>query len=376
MKKKSLLFLLAVMLIPSLQLFAHGYVAGEASLNSRQGFCSQLQNYNDKMNCGGSAMYEPNSVGELPDRSFEDGKADGQIHSAVRPDFSELDKPTMTDGKARKRNEVKAGGTYDVKMTCSACHSTKDVKYYMSKPGADLTSIDWKDFNSNPISVVEYDGQKLSTNLNHKLTIPNVAKGDYAIVWAWDVADTASTFYNVLDLTVTDGTGLPTDPVDPPVEPPVEPPVDKVCESPSNLHSMGTTAKSVKLMWNMSSDCVDYTSTFNIFKNNVKIGSTNETEFNVTNLKPSTKYTFKVVDTKNNKTTQFTVTTAAEEVVPPKPEPPVCGNTKSLTILSEYKKGELVTHNGVTKKVVQDFFYWGDENWFDALSLFTAYDCN
>jgi chitin-binding protein len=144
-------------------------------------------------------------------------------------------------------------------------------------------------------------------------------------------------------------------------------PQPEACKSPLGLHSMGTTKNTVSLMWNMSGDCMDYTSSYEVYQNGYYLGTTNTTSYNVTGLTPSTTYSFYVKDTKNGQVSNtFTVTTSADENQGG-------GSSETypdLVIGQTYYKGDLVTHDGETKEVIQTFTYYGDPNWWNAPSLF------
>lgn len=448
MKKILVLLLLLIITVPVLTVSAHGWVGGTNSLQSRQELCSKLPTYQERYDCGGNSASEKQSVGECADKSFENGQLNGRINSCNRSDFANLDVYNAN----RNKNQVTAGQTYNVVWYATAPHRTTDVVYYISNPGADLTTVEWSDFETAPIAKYDYYGATLDTNYNHSVTIPTDHVGDQMIIAAWDVYDTGSTFYNMIDLSVANSTGG--NPVTPPTQPVCEAPTGlsasnttetsttlnwnkgtncannsttykiyqnnnaittttstsfaiqnlaanttysfvvedmitgkrseaisittkanvvtpqpETCKSPLGLHSMETTMNTVSLMWNMSSDCMNYSSSFEVYQNGYFIGTVNSTSFKVNGLTASTAYNFHVKDTKNGQISNtYSITTLAD------PNQGGIGTTTypDLVVGKTYNKGDKVTHNGVTKEVIQKFTYYGDPNWWNAPSLFKA----
>ncbi|MEK4578419.1 MULTISPECIES: lytic polysaccharide monooxygenase [Bacillus] len=135
---------------------------------------------------------------------------------------------------------------------------------------------------------------------------------------------------------------------------------------PKGLHSMGTTASSVDLMWSPSddNDGVDhYDISREISGVMKKIGISNTTSHMDKNLLANTtyKYTVKAVDVAGNESAQsdvFTVTTKTESA-----------SYEAWDSKKAYKKGDRVVHEGKVYEAVQNYQGNGDPNWIYALSL-------
>ncbi|MES5894260.1 MULTISPECIES: lytic polysaccharide monooxygenase [Bacillus cereus group] len=135
---------------------------------------------------------------------------------------------------------------------------------------------------------------------------------------------------------------------------------------PKGLHSMGTTASSVDLMWSPSddNDGVDH---YDIYRDisgvMKKIGTSNTTSHMDKNLLANTtyKYVVKAVDVAGNESIQsdvFTVTTKTESA-----------SYEAWNSKKAYKKGDRVMHEGKVYEAVQNYQGNGDPNWIYALSL-------
>ncbi|PGM95529.1 lytic polysaccharide monooxygenase [Bacillus cereus] len=140
----------------------------------------------------------------------------------------------------------------------------------------------------------------------------------------------------------------------------------KAPTQPKGLHSMGTTASSVDLMWSPSddNDGVDH---YDIYRDisgvMKKIGTSNTTSHMDKNLLANTtyKYVVKAVDVAGNESIQsdvFTVTTKTESA-----------SYEAWNSKKAYKKGDRVMHEGKVYEAVQNYHGNGDPNWIYALSL-------
>ncbi|ABY43390.1 lytic polysaccharide monooxygenase [Bacillus mycoides] len=135
---------------------------------------------------------------------------------------------------------------------------------------------------------------------------------------------------------------------------------------PKGLHSMGTTASSVDLMWSPSddNDGVDHYDIYREISGVMKkIGISNTTSHMDKNLLANTtyKYTVKAVDVAGNESAQsdvFTVTTKTESA-----------SYEAWDSKKAYKKGDRVVHEGKVYEAVQNYQGNGDPNWIYALSL-------
>ena len=140
----------------------------------------------------------------------------------------------------------------------------------------------------------------------------------------------------------------------------------KAPTQPKGLHSMGTTASSVDLMWSPSddNDGVDHYDIYREISGVMKkIGTSNTTSHMDKNLLANTtyKYAVKVVDVAGNESIQsdvFTVTTKTESA-----------SYEAWNSKKAYKKGDRVVHEGKVYEAVQNYQGNGDPNWIYALSL-------
>lgn len=135
---------------------------------------------------------------------------------------------------------------------------------------------------------------------------------------------------------------------------------------PKGLHSMGTTASSVDLMWSPSDDNigVDHYDIYREIEGLMKkIATSNTTSYMDKNLLANTtyKYVVKAVDVAGNESVQsdiFTITTKAESA-----------SYEAWDAKKAYKKGDRVLHEGKVYEAVQSYQGNGDPNWIYALSL-------
>ncbi|WP_242306885.1 lytic polysaccharide monooxygenase [Bacillus cereus group sp. BfR-BA-01524] len=135
---------------------------------------------------------------------------------------------------------------------------------------------------------------------------------------------------------------------------------------PKGLHSMGTTASSVDLMWSPSDDNigVDHYDIYRETEGSMKkIATSNTTSYMDKNLLANTtyKYVVKAVDVAGNESVQsdiFTITTKTESA-----------SYEAWDAKKAYKKGDRVLHEGKVYEAVQSYQGNGDPNWIYALSL-------
>ncbi|MGH0601739.1 lytic polysaccharide monooxygenase [Bacillus mycoides] len=146
----------------------------------------------------------------------------------------------------------------------------------------------------------------------------------------------------------------------------VEKPDTEAPTQPKGLHSMGTTANTVDLMWSPSEDNIDvdhyivYREIAGVTK---KIGTVNTTSFMDKNLQANTTYKYAVsaVDTAGNESIKsdiLTVTTKEQE-----------NAYEKWDSYKAYKKGDRVVHEGKEYEAAQSYQGNGDPNWIFALSL-------
>ncbi|WP_144467109.1 lytic polysaccharide monooxygenase [Bacillus toyonensis] len=149
----------------------------------------------------------------------------------------------------------------------------------------------------------------------------------------------------------------------------VEAPDTEAPTQPKGLHSMGTTASSVDLMWSPSDDNVgvDHYDIYREIEGTMKkIATSNTTSYMDNNLlaNKTYKYVVKAVDVAGNESVQsdiFTITTKTESV-----------SYGEWDAKKAYKKGDRVLYEGKVYEAVQNHQGNGDPNWIYALSLWKA----
>jgi predicted carbohydrate-binding protein with CBM5 and CBM33 domain len=180
---------------------AHGYVANPPS---RAYLCQQAKN----VNCGG-VQYEPQSV-EGPDgdpRFPVGGPPDGEIAGAGNSTWSPLNEQTSDRWV---KTDITAGETRTFTWAFTAAHSTRDIRYFITKngwnPNMPLTRAE---LETKPFCEYSFNGATADTKPSTICTIPADHKGYHVILGVWDVADTASSFYSAVDVNIKGG-GTPT----------------------------------------------------------------------------------------------------------------------------------------------------------------------
>lgn len=174
--------------------FAHGYISNPPS---RALLCQAGQN----TQCG-PIQYEPQSV-EGPDGFPQSGPVDGQLASAGALSLaSQLDIQTSDHWV---KTPIRAGlNTFSWHLT--AIHRSASYRYYITKadwnPNQPLSRAS---FELTPFCVIDAGNQiPESKNVSHSCHVPE--RNGYQIIYGtWDVADTAATFYNVLDVQFESG---------------------------------------------------------------------------------------------------------------------------------------------------------------------------
>ncbi|MGH1283962.1 lytic polysaccharide monooxygenase [Bacillus toyonensis] len=149
----------------------------------------------------------------------------------------------------------------------------------------------------------------------------------------------------------------------------VEVPDTEAPTQPKGLHSMGTTASSVDLMWSPSDDNVgvDHYDIYREIEGTMKkIATSNTTSYMDKNLLANTtyKYVVKAVDVAGNESVQSDIST-------------ITTKTKSASYeewdaKKAYKKGDRALYEGKVYEAVQNYQGNGDPNWIYALSLWKA----
>jgi glucose/arabinose dehydrogenase len=149
---------------------------------------------------------------------------------------------------------------------------TPTTAHFVWGAATDNTSVVRYEVNRGGNVLKTVDGKTLSATVD-TLT-PNTA---YDIsVGAFDAAGNASQQSNVVTFTTP-----PSDDHTPP-------------SAPKNLRSTGVTADSAALAWDASTDNGGVIAGYDVFQGGTKVATTNSTTTTVTDLSPSTKYTFTV----------------------------------------------------------------------------------
>ena len=196
MKIKTIALATAGMLLTSSQLFAHGYVG---TPKSRAVFCQSKVNHG----CGDRAAYEPQSI-EQADGSFVSGVLNGNMGSAKVSGFEPLDEQlTSVWAKTVKR----PGKPLAITWNFTANHSAKSFKFYITKKGWDPDKVLTRDsFELTPLSCTHPasdwpnpTSKPNKSGVTFTCQVPD-RDGYQVILSAWDIYDTAATFYNLIDL--------------------------------------------------------------------------------------------------------------------------------------------------------------------------------
>ncbi|MFS7185501.1 N-acetylglucosamine-binding protein GbpA [Serratia proteamaculans] len=172
---------------------AHGYVE---SPQSRAYKCNLQQN----IDCG-PVQYEPQSVEK--DSGFPSGPLprDGELASASIPNYSPLDKQSMN---MWAKNPIKAGIN---KFTWyhTAQHKTNNWRYYITKQNWDANKpLTREAFESAPFCQEEGHGQMPSQRQVTECNVPE--RSGYQVIYGvWEIADTANSFYQVIDVDFGEG---------------------------------------------------------------------------------------------------------------------------------------------------------------------------
>ena len=166
--------------------------------------------------CGG-VQDEPQSV-EGPGRFPETGPADGKIASAGG---STAWQQLNGVGASRWAKAGVAPGWHTFEWTFTAPHSTRDFRYWITRAGWNPEEpLSRAQFEDGPFCTMTLNGATADTNPAHRCYLPE-RSGYQVILGVWDVADTAASFYNVVDVSFggDGGGGTPTPPVQTPLPP-------------------------------------------------------------------------------------------------------------------------------------------------------------
>lgn len=196
----------------SLSAWGHGYAG-----NSRSKLCADKLN---PLSICGNVTYEPQSV-EGPDGFPSGGPADGYIGSGGAHNMHFLQ---LNEQKADrwKKNAYKTGENMVFSWHFSANHATKDFKYYITKDGwnpnekltrASFNLAPFCDKSINAGGEFVLHNAKPTSGMKHYCPAPTNAAGQYlngyhVVLAVWDVGDTVNSFYNVIDVNLSDSSSV------------------------------------------------------------------------------------------------------------------------------------------------------------------------
>lgn len=187
MKLKKISLYTATLLFTSSAL-AHGYVE---SPPSRAYQCNTGKN----TDCG-PVQWEPQSVEQAS--GFPEGPMppDGQLASAGKTNFSQLDSQSPTRWS---KTRIKSGKNNFV-WHHSAPHRTANWRYYITKQNWDQNKpLTRSDFESKPFCQIAGNGVAPAIEVTHSCNVPE--RTGYQVIYAvWEIADTANSFYQAIDV--------------------------------------------------------------------------------------------------------------------------------------------------------------------------------
>ncbi|EPZ8124025.1 N-acetylglucosamine-binding protein GbpA [Yersinia enterocolitica] len=201
MKLNKIMLAMVVMSISGTAM-AHGYIETPPSRN----FLCHVDGKNMNKECG-PVQYEPQSSGETDDGFPEKGPEDGKLASGTNWISQQLNQQA-SDRWAKVKMKA---GVQKFTWTFTQSHPIASFKYYMTKQdwdsNAPLTrdSFDLTPFCELPSApAIPQVGGKVRTS--HECDVPE-RTGYQVIYGAWDVADTAGTFYQMIDAEFEPTTG-------------------------------------------------------------------------------------------------------------------------------------------------------------------------
>ena len=182
-----------LLLATSTPVSAHAYISKPES----RGYACRL---GENTRCG-NIVYEPQSL-EGRDRFPETGPADGSLASAGHSAFAPLDAQTVNRWTKR---HISAGPN-EFTWTFTAAHSSRDWRYFITKPDWNPNSALTRDqFESVPFCEYQGENKRPPQHLTHLCNVPADRSGYHIVMGVWDVADTPMSFYNVVDLMIDNG---------------------------------------------------------------------------------------------------------------------------------------------------------------------------
>ncbi|WP_202128503.1 lytic polysaccharide monooxygenase [Paenibacillus dendrobii] len=250
-----ILVVLVMVLFPG-KSSAHGYLDSPAS---RALLCKNQVN----TDCGG-ASYEPQSA-EAPKGFPNGGPADGHIASASNT-FPKLDEQSST----RWSKVPMKAGPQAFSWQLNAAHATTTFKYFITKqnwnPNAPLTR---DSFDLTPFCQEDLNGSSPTNYHTINCNVPE-RTGYQVILAIWEVSGAPTAYISVADVDFGGGSPLP---------------------APLNLIASAVTDNSVSLNWSSVTGAVSY----QIYRNNVSVGTSTATSYTQTGLSSGTTYNYTVV---------------------------------------------------------------------------------
>jgi predicted carbohydrate-binding protein with CBM5 and CBM33 domain len=189
MKMNKIMLAIAAMTVSG-GTFAHGYIQQP---ESRAYLCQLGQN----SDCG-QAQYEPQSTGEGPDGFPAAGPRNGELASASGGTNwigVKLNEQTVDRWTKRKMQS----GPNEFTWRFLAAHPIADFKYYITKENWDPNKPLTRDsLELTPFCVIPGGPASATGSTTHTCDVPE-RSGYHVIYGAWDVSDTAATFYHMID---------------------------------------------------------------------------------------------------------------------------------------------------------------------------------
>ncbi|ENA0608797.1 N-acetylglucosamine-binding protein GbpA [Enterobacter bugandensis] len=191
--KLTKLALTVALLSCSSAVLAHGYVDSPAS---RAYKCKLGQN----TDCG-AVQWEPQSLEQSSGFPGASLPPDGQLASAGKSSFSQLDKQDPT---IWSKNSIKSGMN-NFSWTLTARHKTTNFRYYITQQNWNQNqALTRSAFELKPFCEVNGYGAVPESRVTHSCNVP--ARTGYQVIYAvWEIADTANSFYQAIDVDFGNG---------------------------------------------------------------------------------------------------------------------------------------------------------------------------
>ncbi|WP_061707780.1 N-acetylglucosamine-binding protein GbpA [Pseudenterobacter timonensis] len=172
---------------------AHGYIESPAS---RAYMCKQGKN----IDCG-PVQYEPQSVEKSSGFPSGTMPPDGQLASAGIANYSQLDRQSLN---AWTKTPI-TPGPHEFVWYHTAPHKTNNWRYYITKQNWDPNKPLTRDqFELTPFCSVNGYGQAPTMRKAMNCNVPQ-RTGYQVIYGVWEIADTANSFYQAIDVDFGNG---------------------------------------------------------------------------------------------------------------------------------------------------------------------------